>query len=465
MLRWVAKLGARAGGAALLVGVLAGCGGGPTPPQGIVLITVDTLRPDHLGAYGSDVPTSPTMDALAREGTSFSTVIAPRGQTWPTLASILTSKYPVEHGIRKNGQPLREGVRTLAEVLAAEGYACGAFLSNSGQANWPGFEVLHDLRDQDRALLARARSWLRGRGGEPFFLWFHWFAPHRPFTPSPWLAERMNPGYRGPIDGSIEQMREITASEAPLPDADLDQMIALYNAEIRGFDRELGELFRILETLGLRDDTLIALTADHGEELFQRNRYFSHSASIYDSVLRLPLVFSWPGRVTAGEVRGELAAAIDVAPTILELAGVDVPAGFAGVSLAPAATGAERASPGNGGDPGRVVYSELEDRIVSARTERWRYVHNPEEYAFPMEGGETGLSFFIEAAEIYDHASDPAEMRNRRKELRDLVDDFDERVEVWMDEHAWDDASRYHRQQKIPDDVRESLEAIGYVGS
>lgn len=463
MAKRAAQLGALVGAVGLAIAFV-GCGGRPDPPQGIVLITVDTLRPDHLGTYGAAVPTSPVMDALAREATSFSTVIAPRGQTWPTLASILTSKYPVEHGIRKNGQPLREGVRTLAEVLTAEGYACGAFLSNSGQANWPGFEVLHDLRDQDRALLARARSWLRGRGAEPFFLWFHWFAPHRPFTPSPWLAERMNPGYRGPINGSIEQMREITASDAPLADADLEQMVALYDAEIRGFDRELGELLRLLETLGLRENTLIALTADHGEELFQRNRYFSHSASIYDSVLRLPLVFSWPGRVEAGEIRGEVAAAIDIAPTILELAGLEVPEDFAGVSLAPAVTG-EAGQTLAAADSGRVVYSELEDRIVSARSARWRYVHNPDEFAFPMEGGETGLSFFIEAAELYDHASDPAEMRNRRKELPDLVDDFDERVELWMDELGWDEASRYHERQKIPDHVRESLEAIGYLGS
>jgi arylsulfatase A-like enzyme len=436
---------------------LASCGGPGGEPPSLLLITVDTLRPDHLGAWGSPRPTSPTVDALAREGVSFATVIAPRGQTWPTLATILSSRYPVEHGVRRNGQSFPADVPTLTAALKERGYACGAFLSNAGQAGWPDFDVLHDLRDHDENVLARAKGWLRARADRPFFLWIHFFGPHRPFRPDAIWRERFDPGYRGPIDGSIEQMREITAAaEDPAP-RDLAHMIALYDAEIRELDGRVRELLGALDEVGASGRTLVAFTADHGEELFERNRYFSHSASIYDTVLRLPFVLRWPGRLPAGRLVPGVVPAVDVAPTLLELLGVPAPEEFAGRSQAAAARG--EGVP----DPDRRAYSELEDLVVSVRTGRWRYVHNPEDHDFPMEGGETGLLYPIAPRELYDHAADPGEKRDVAVRRSDVADSLAREVEAWMARHDWEEASRRHAEREIPEDVREALEAMGYV--
>ena len=432
------------------------CARPPDPPN-ILLITVDTLRPDHLGAWGRAVPTSPSLDALARQGAAWPSVQAPRGQTWPTLASILSSCYPVEHGVRKNGQAPPPDLVTLTGALRERGYACGAFLSNAGQAGWPDFEVVEDLRDHDAALLARAKGWLRARADRKFFLWIHLFAPHRPFAPSSLLAERFDPGYRGPIDGSIEQMRAITASGVDPAPEDLAHMIALYDAEIRGLDGHVDDLLSTLDDLGLADRTLVAFTADHGEELYERNRYFSHSASIYDTVLRLPLVLRWPGHVPAGRLVPGIAEAIDIAPTVLDVAGIPVPPAMRGRSLRGVMEG--RVPP----DRAHAAFAELEDRIVSARTERWRYIHNPGNHAFPMEGGETGMVFPIGTRELYDLSLDPGERHNRAADSPEVVAELEALVLDWMAAHDWEEASRRHAEHEIPDDVRESLEAIGYI--
>jgi arylsulfatase A-like enzyme len=432
------------------------CARPPGPPS-ILLITVDTLRPDHLGSWGRPGPTSPALDALARQGTVWPSVQAPRGQTWPTLASILSSRYPVEHGVRKNGQAPSPDLPTLTGALRERGYVCGAFLSNSGQAGWPDFDVVEDLRDRDATLLARAKGWLRARADRRFFLWIHFFAPHRPFEPSPVLAERFDPGYRGPIDGSIEQMRAITASGIdPAPD-DLAHMIALYDAEIRGLDRHVRDLLAALDELGLTGRTLVAFTADHGEELYERNRYFSHSASIYDTVLRLPLVLCWPGHVPAGRLVPGIAEAIDIAPTLLDVAGLPIPPDMRGRSLRAVMEG--QAAP----DRSHAAFAELEDRVVSVRTERWRYIHNPDGHAFPMEGGETGMLYPIAERELYDHVLDPGERHNLAGESPEVVAEFAAIVGDWMAAHDWEEASRRHAERAIPDDVRESLEAIGYL--
>ncbi len=434
----------------------AGSCGPAAPPPGILLITVDTLRADHLAAWGRPGAFTPNLDALIAESTAFPVAIAPRSQTWPTLASVLTAREPVVHAVRRNGQPMAEDIPTLAEHLGARGYECAAFLSNSGQAGWRGFDPVADWRDQDRRVLDGAKGWLRAKGSAPFFLWVHFFGPHRPFdADAPW-TERFDPGYAGPIDGSIEQMRSITLGDLSPTPADVRHMIARYDAEIAQLDRRVGELLRHLERLGLAGNTVVAFTSDHGEELYERHRYWSHSASIYDTVLHVPLSFRAPGRIPAGQLRPGLAASIDVAPTLLALAGRE-PMGSDGVDLAAVFAG---------GAPlpaGRVVYSELEDLVVSARTQRWRYLHNPEGNGFPMEGGETGLVFPYGEVELYDHATDPGEKRDRSGVEPERVDEFLDATEEWMRGHDWEGASRRHRDSHVPDAIRESLEAIGYL--
>jgi arylsulfatase A-like enzyme len=438
--------------AALLA--LASCGAESDRPN-VLLITVDTLRPDHLGGHGHPRGPSPVIDALFAQGTAFSGHTVPRGQTWPTLASIQTSRYPVSHGVRKNGQTLPEGVLGLAEILRREGYECGAFLGNSGGVGWKGFTPVLEQRDRDRALVSRARGWIRGNLAGPYFLWIHLFSPHRPFQPPPPFDELYDPDYAGPIDGSIEQMKRIAAERTDLPPSDLEHMLARYDGEIRYLDGILADLLRVTEETDTEDRTLVVFTADHGEELYARNHYFSHSASVYDTVLRAPLLLVWPGKIDAGRWIPGIVESIDIAPTILDLLGIARPDAFEGRSLSPQIAG------GLPPDRSRMAFSELEDKVVSLRTEDWRYIHNPSGFGFPLSPD--GAVYPIGREELYDHRDDPRERRDVAGDREEVVARLREVVARWQSEHRWEERSRLHAEREVPEHIREALEAIGYV--
>jgi arylsulfatase A-like enzyme len=436
------------------------------PRPDILLVTVDTLRPDHLGAWGYPAGTSPAIDGLAARGASFVTTIVPRGQTWPTLASILTSQHPVTHGVRRNGLRLPGEAVTLAHVLKRAGYRCVAALANSGSAEWPGFDEVVQERGADDRVRDAAAAFLRSRGAgpgaprprEPFFLWVHFFAPHHPYAPPPPLVERFDPGYAGAMDGSLEQVRRISAERIALSPEDLRHLIARYDGEVSAADRLVGDLLRTLEEEGLAGGTLVAFAADHGEELYDRNRYLAHSASVYDSVLRAPWILRWPGRIPAGRRIDALAEAVDVAPTLLELAGIDAPDSFGGRSRARAVRGRDPAPA-----PGALAFSELEDRVVTVRSADYRYVHNPSDFDFPLDAADPAARYPIDREELYDLVSDPGERENRIRFFPAEAARLRAAAEEWRRDHDWEGASARLRGREVPEDVREALDALGYV--
>ncbi|MDP6529661.1 MAG: sulfatase [Gemmatimonadota bacterium] len=440
---------------ALLLLVGGACSRKPSP--GVVLITVDTLRASHLGCYGSARPTSPAMDALAASGVTFRDTFAPRAQTWPTLATVLTSLHPVTHGVRRNGQALEDGAQTIAEVLAKRGYDCASFLSNSGKAEWPGFSVSFDMRDQDASLATQAAGWLRARQGGNFFLWIHLFGPHRPFQPPVPLTPLFDRGYDGPIDGSIEQMDRITAERRELPETDLHHLIARYDAEIVAVDRLIGRLLETLQETGLDDNTLVVLASDHGEDLYQRNFYINHSASIYDSSLRIPLMLRWPGKVPAGRIAPGIVEALDIAPTVLDYLGISAPDAWEGVSLRGLAEG----SPGARGKA--AAFSELENRVLSVRTESHRFVSNPSGFAYRVGRTEPPAWIRFGERELFLIEEDPEELVNHAGELPEMEDELEARLRVWCADHDWEERARTHETRHVPEEIRRSLEAIGYV--
>ncbi|NQZ95112.1 MAG: sulfatase [Myxococcales bacterium] len=411
-------------GASLALLAATGCGeGGSTDAArpldyapNVLLLSVDTLRADHLGAYGYSPPTSPNLDRLAAEGALFESAFAQRSQTWPSMTSVLTSLQPREHGVRENGAKLGPGIATLPEMLKARGYQTAAFLTNMKHAPNRGFDekAFAKREDRDAHVNQMALDWLRNRAREPFFGWVHYIAPHRPYAPPEVFAERFVTEYSGAVDGSYESLAAVTREQRSLDDADLAHLNGLYDAEIAYVDSLIGELLEGLSERGLDERTLVVVVGDHGEELYDHNFYFFHSCSIYDSTLRIPLVMRWPGRLRAETRVDGVVQSIDLAPTVLELLGLPRPSSLSGRSLVAVLRGGP-VEP----DPLAAAFAEIGAEVRSIRTARWRYVENPNAhrpdcrpYRDAWAEGRRDLFYPIARRALYDLDADPGEGEN-----------------------------------------------------
>ncbi len=246
----------------------------------VVLITLDTTRADYLSSYGFPLPTTPHLDALAERGVRFSDASSQIPLTGPSHATILTGLYPHQHGAIRNGVPLLEGIPTLAERLSAQGYRTAAFVSGwtlrgnlSGLAR--GFDT-YDDRMEDRYHLVNSQrfahqvtppalKWLRDNARRPFFLWVHYFDPHTPYKK------------RGESHAILERA-------SPSAMAALPQRNRNYASEIHYTDRWIGKLLQALKELDLESETIVVVTADHGEALGEHG-YVGHGRQIYQEIL------------------------------------------------------------------------------------------------------------------------------------------------------------------------------------
>ncbi len=415
-----------------------------------VLITAGGVRPDHLGVFGYDPEISPNVDAVAWRGTRFEQAFAQASWSEPSLASLFTSLYPSELGIDcRPGlacTPHLDGARlTLAEALQGAGYATQAYLTDPWLSaelgfaqGFDGFEGVRDpqpfdlgalssgtlgrllgcgrqsaacrLLGQGHGLLfeapipvgwggdlanARVGRFLDLHGDERFFVWVHYtealppYDLERPFRPLPKddLASKAN---RLRSLGYWELGDPFTAREVLLP-RDVEGLTALYDAEVHRVDRLVGGLNVLLEAHGLTDRTVVIFAATHGQEFMEHGGY-TYGHSLYDEVLRVPLVIGGPGAGSPGQAVQTPVALLDLAPTILSMAGVPVPAGTEGRSLVPALRGEALAE--------RPVYSESLYRV-------------PYELKAVHAGGHKLIYRLDDGSyELYDLALDPLEQRD-----------------------------------------------------
>lgn len=429
--------------------LLAGCGGPPAAGDvNVLLLTVDTVRADHLSSYGYARETTPSIDRLAAEGVLFSNVYAQRSGTWPSLTSILTSRHPRSHGVRANGEQLDPAVQTIAELLAARGYTTAAFLCNMINAPNRGFAEKQGFKtgDRDAAALRAVLPWLESNRDRSFFLWVHLMGPHDPYTPGRGFSRKFDTGYRGPLDGKRLTLDAIYQGRLRLSRRALAHIISRYDAKLAEVDSRVGAILDQLDRLDLADRTLVVFGSDHGEELYDHNFYFLHSASIYASALHVPLIVRLPGVLPAGARVDAVSENLDIAPTIFELLEVPTPAEFEGASL----LGRIRGEKGEDA-PGRAI-SELGSGVYSLRTGRWHYIYNPKGYR-----GQNGW-FPVEREELYDVVSDPLEKRDLAAERRDVAH------ELWSDLDTWiGEGPDEYRPQALSPEVRDELRALGYI--
>ncbi len=304
--------------------MLLGCS--PPTPDNVVLIVVDTLRADHLGFYGYDRPTSPRLDDWARRGVVFDNALATSPWTLPTFGSILTGLIPSEHGAgertRESGKrwkraPLRESVFTLPEALSSQGWQTAAVVSNPFLREHFGlsrgfdrYDYNHRSRKADE-VIDTALQMIEQLQGEPFFLMLHLIDPHLPYNAPKPFRGMFSAGT--PSNQFGMSRKEIVSVLDELSTDDRQRLIDRYDEEIAFVDHEIGRFLEQLDQLGIFDQSLVVLTSDHGEELFDHGD-FEHGHSMHQELLRVPLVM-WQASL---EPRREPApfSLVDLAQTI-----------------------------------------------------------------------------------------------------------------------------------------------------
>jgi len=331
----------------LAVVLLAGC----APPErtAVVLVTVDTLRADHVGAYDGPDARTPRLDALAREATVFERAVSPLPLTRPAHFSMLTGRYPREHGVLNNSTPLPESAESLPEILRRNGWRTGAFTAvrilgaDSGAAQgFERFEGTGPRRQRSGGeVVEQALAWLDGLAPEePFFLWVHLFEPHLPYAPPPAFRAELDPA-QAPALGWDDLQRAAERHGGDVPRAVLEHAQRLYRAEVSAADHHVGQLLDGLAARMRLDRVLLVVTADHGE-CFENGVYFEHSDCLYQGALHVPLIVRHPHDFPAGARIPDPVSLHDVAPTVLRVAGLGAPEPITGRALQEAGGSSDR---------------------------------------------------------------------------------------------------------------------------
>jgi len=420
----------------LALGLLQGCKKTKEPPMAalrpnVVVITVDTLRADRLGCYGFEAARTPHIDRLSAEGVRVEHAIAATPITLPSHSTIFTGLYPPAHGVRDNGRyRLPDEVETLAERFKSAGYRTQAFVSamvlhrryNLSQ----GFDGYDDQlrREGEPAMfmiqersgertMDRVLKWLETalappKDRAPFFLWVHLFDPHQPYAP-------------------------------PAEDAKVSP--TLYDGEIASADRQVGRLIEELRKRGVLDDTVVTFTSDHGESLGEHGEA-THALFIYESTIRVPLIFRYPPKLPARKTYEGSVRSVDLMPTVLGLASLP-PNDTQGVDLSDALAGTVE-------PPSLAPYSEsLHGQLEFAmaplfgiRSKEWTYIRAPR-------------------AELYNRAQDPAETKNLLEAHENEAAKLDELVTK-----VREDSKRFGLvadANPLDAETVEMLEALGYM--
>ncbi len=458
----------------------------PRPGVHVVIYLIDTLRRDRLGVYGYEAPTSPHIDALARESFVFDNAYAPAPWTLPSIVSLLSSTFPVDHNVVIRGQKAGAGLALLPERLARLGYRTAGFVTNplAGSASgldrgYDHFESRHSGVTIDVASVDR---WIAGNAGAPLFLYVHTLEPHQPIAAPARLVSRFGsvpPAERQWINRTIREYRRLkleAAQEERAPTAgdpseeqrailaELSEHAAaigtLYDAGVAMADANVGALIELLKRRGLWDDTLFVLLSDHGEEFFEHDGLL-HGQSLYAELIRAPMIWRFPGGEGGGVRIAYPVTLVDVMPTILEyVGGRERASAFLGRSLLPAMRGREprsdahvmvtavrvagsRADPFAGKPPGGLSMS-----LVAGR---WKAIWNAEPNTL----------------ELYDTEADPGEKRDLASEQPAVAARFQAVAERWLATRPPVEGAAVSDAEPSLDDLDpktlERLRELGYV--
>jgi arylsulfatase A-like enzyme/Flp pilus assembly protein TadD len=398
----------------------------------VVLITLDTLRADHLGCYGYKQIETPNLDGLAAAGARFANAYTPVPITLPAHSVILTGTYPMRNGMHDfSDNRLSASLPTLASILRGRGYATGAVMGSAVLDSRfglnRGFDFYYDHFDFSRLdernldamerrgddVVDRALGWLAGHSQKSFLLWVHLYDAHYPYAPpQPYLSR-----YRShPYDGEIAYV-----------------------------DAQVGRLIKYLKSKGLYDNTLIIVAGDHGESLGEHGEQ-THGFFIYDATLHVPLIFKPPASVQVKQpVVQEAANLADILPTALEIEGIPKPETVQGRSLVPAMEGKTAAAPPE--NYAETYLPRIHFNWSELRGIRFRQYH------------------FIDAPrpELYDLRSDPHELKNIYRQQRAIVDQMKKRLAGVIAQYTPAHGEKTAEKEPLDPVLAERLKSLGYV--
>jgi len=429
----------------------------PTAPN-VVLLTLDTVRADHLGCYGAAAARTPNLDWLAAQGAVFERCFSQSNITLPSHLAILSSRYPSQHTRDNTPYSLAPTLETLGDLLREREFDTSSVVSaeilnpawcrgiERGFSQYRGVQGVRRLGSHTLSLF---QEWLDKRPPGPFFSWVHWFDAHAPYIPP-----RSHYGIFFPQNGAtLSPKRLVLPKELEHyrrwtdPFKDLRMPLAQYDASITYLDSVLGDLLKDLERRDMLEQTIIAVTADHGECLGERDVYFAH-VGLHDVVTHVPLILYAPGRLRAGQRRSAMAMTVDILPTLFALLELAPPAGAQGRNLLPAL----------GAEPGadEAVFAEhSRDAQLMVRTSRFKYIRSTADLAYTSR-----FSFRKGDDELYDLKTDPAEVRNLAKKEPGLLDEMRARLAAW--EAANRSGTAHGHTLQADDEVAEKLRSLGY---
>jgi len=432
-----------------------------TPPKvpNVILISVDTLRRDHLPVYGYPRNTAPRLAGFAKSAVVFENAVAASTNTTPSHASMLTGLYPDSHGAVRNLYRIRKSAVTLAEILKGRGYHCLGFVSGGTLKHRKtdlgrGFDLYDDGKPKEGDQVAEVTFKIAARKLEgapeekPLFLFFHLFDPHYHYRAPPKYAHLFLPpgtkGYKYPVLADLGRIR----GKGPRP-GEAEEYISRYDGEIAYADHYVGELLDKLKKLNRYDNSLILFTSDHGETLSERRWMLDHGARLYDEQIRIPLLMRFPGgkwgnrRLTAG------AHHTDYLPTILDFLGVPAPAKVEGRSLMPAVRGEKPpalamislARP----EPGRV--DNLPRPVVKKGLIKSVRLPPDKLIIYPAKDGPV--------FELFNLTDDPKEKHNLAEQKPQLVEELQKKINLSLLGSG--------EKQELSDEDKELLRSLGYT--
>lgn len=436
--------------ALLLILAASSCGTGScestkTPPESVVIIVIDTWRADRFAVDGRGAKTAPHLAAWSRRGTVFTRAVAASPWTGPSVASIVTGRYPDELGMRDLDDPLPRSATTLGELFQQAGWETAAIVSNGYIAPWfghdqgYGFFYKEDYRGEDDGPLPvftasrvtdKALEWIQSVDGR-FFLYVHYTDPHDPYLPPAEYRERFA-GAGDELDEAL--LHDQLFARQPLTAGEFRGVEAMYDASVAFADQEIG---RLLEQLS--EETLVVITGDHGEEFLDHGA-FLHGHTVFEELVHVPLLIAGPG-VCSGKTNDEIVSHVDIGPTIVDLTGIPGFGDATGRSLSSSLRRgrSSRASP--------IVFSVREygkAKLIGARQDSWKVIYDEPN----------------DRAALFDLSSDPGELKNiaatHPKVLAEFIEAIQNRRSRVEEAPPYDDEELQRKRMQ-------ELRSLGYV--